>query len=252
MENNLIRTIIDKIFEPHLYEIRYTHEYAEYCIYEKENKQFCFCINFYEQKNKIQISVMSKCGKNTGSFLLNKIEELAKSIENIHYITLEDLSKIKIYDSDINLAILKILTKGESWYNSLGFFSDGYTEEKNHNEYIRNTPINNIFDFFKVPGELATKYFPEIDIKLLTKDYFNKIVPLINNNEQSKFVKDLIDKISPIIKYDRFLKKTIRYNNTNFENKNGGKKLKKRTRKIKIKKSNIKKRNQKTKGKNKT
>jgi hypothetical protein len=71
---------------------------------------------------------MSKCGKNTGSFLLNKIEELAKSIENIHYITLEDLSKIKIYDSDINLAILKILTKGESWYNSLGFFSDGYTE----------------------------------------------------------------------------------------------------------------------------
>jgi len=47
MENNLIRTIIDKIFEPHLYEIKYTHEYAEYCIYEKENKQFCFCINFY-------------------------------------------------------------------------------------------------------------------------------------------------------------------------------------------------------------
>jgi hypothetical protein len=208
-----------------------------------------------KKKNKIQISAMSKCGKNTGSFLLNKIEELAKSIENIYYITLEDLSKIKIYDSDINLAILRILMKGESWYNSLGFFSNSYTEEKNHNENIRNIPINNIFNFLQGSVELAilaTKYFPEIDINLPTKDYFNIIVPSINNNEQSKFVKELIDKISPIINYDRFLKKTIRYNNTNFENKNGGKKLKKRTRKIKIKKSNIKKRNQKTKGKNKT
>uniref|UniRef100_A0A6C0E9W4 Uncharacterized protein n=1 Tax=viral metagenome TaxID=1070528 RepID=A0A6C0E9W4_9ZZZZ len=251
MENISIRTIINKIFEPHLYDITYKNKYIphHYYITEKENNDFCFSITINE--NHIYISSISKCGKNTGSSLLSKIDELANSIENINYITLVDSSDIKIYDSNIDLAILKILTKGESWYNSLGFFSSNYKNEKDYNEKnIRNIPINNVFDLLAGPGELAklaTEYFPGIDINLPTKDYFNIIVPLINNYEQSKFLKELIDKISLIIKYDRILKKTIRYNNTNFENKNGGKKIKKRTRKIK--KSNIKKRNNKTKGK---
>jgi len=282
MENNLIRTIIDNIFMPDLYDIKYKND--DYYVTEKENNDFCFSITINE--NHIYISSISKCGKNTGSSLLSKIDELANSIENINYITLVDSSDIKIYDSDIDLAILKILTKGESWYNSLGFFSSNYKNEKLYNEKYRNTPLNELLDLCKnisikefseknknnannddnyIKMELekinknfellesnSKKFFPEIDINLLTKDYFNKIVPSINNHDQSKFVKELIDKISLIIKYDRILKKTIIDNNTKFENQNGGKKLKKRTRKIKIKKSNIKKRNQKTKGKNKT
>jgi hypothetical protein len=63
--------------------------------------------------------------------LLKIIDKLAESIPCIEFIDLQHGSAISICDEEISLRDLKILTKGESWYNSLGYKSPIYEDEKN-------------------------------------------------------------------------------------------------------------------------
>ena len=85
-------------------------------------------------QDELEIYMLSRCGI-SGSETLKKIEEYA-SRKGIKRIKLFDASEITICGKPFNLAILKILTKGESWYNSLGYRSIRYEMEKLNNEWL--------------------------------------------------------------------------------------------------------------------
>ena len=94
----------------------------------------CLICQFF--KDYIKIDKIDKCGIR-GSETLHKIEQIGIRLDNIEYICLEDDSNVEILpDIEIDLGVFKILTKGESWYNSLGYFSKNYEEEVNDNKMI--------------------------------------------------------------------------------------------------------------------
>ena len=104
------------------------------------NEESCVFVRFYD--NYIFIETLEKCGIR-GSETLHKIEQIGLRLDNILFITLEDGSSVEIYPEteyesgiSIDLGVFKILTKGESWYNSLGYFSDNYAQELQINEDI--------------------------------------------------------------------------------------------------------------------
>jgi hypothetical protein len=105
-----------------------------------------FCLKLTFKEDNISISLLEKCGI-TGSELLNKVEKLARIISKIEYIDLVDASHIEKCDYIINLALLKILTKGESWYNSLGYKSSTYDVEVANNRKFMNMDCKTFFDY---------------------------------------------------------------------------------------------------------
>ena len=104
-----------------------------------------FCLSLTIEEDNIFISMLEKCGI-TGSQSLKKVEELATIIPNIKTISLTDASSIEKCDYMINLALLKILTKGESWYNSLGYKSSTYDIEVENNRKYMNMDCKTFFD----------------------------------------------------------------------------------------------------------
>lgn len=113
--------------------------------YEKEEKTTKFCLSLTFEEDNIFISMLAKCGI-TGSQSLRNVEELARIIPNIKSISLTDASSIEKCNYMIDLALLKILTKGQSWYNSLGYKSDGYDSEVANNSKFMNMDCKTFFD----------------------------------------------------------------------------------------------------------
>ena len=211
-----------------------------------ENKiSKCVFLQFFE--NHIRIERLGKC-KLKGGETLNIIELIAKQLENISYISLEDDSTLKVFPEFeiwINLYIYKILTKGQSWYNSLHYYSDNYEQEKidnakfktmtieNFHKYINTNAINKIqynTHFEKYPSIFSVQTNKNMNVE----EFYNNIMEMINNYPNIKKVNWLeydLELIleSNIINYDATqLKKYIE--------KNGGRGLKQRKRKSKKRK----------------
>ena len=157
----------------------------------------CAFIQLFD--DHIYIELLERCGIN-GSQTIRKIEQLAVKLENISYISLEDDSTLKVYpefDIWINLYIYKILTKGQSWYNSLGYYSDNYTEEKEDNakfktmtikefqEELNTSDINNK-KYNKHLNDLLTIFSFEPDESMTVPDFYNKIMEIIGSDEPDK------------------------------------------------------------------
>jgi hypothetical protein len=129
---------------------------AEFIIYDKEKKNKC--IELYTLKDKngdyLYLNGLFKCGyqgkKNLE--LLVKYGKYLKEKHNINKIVLEDASEI--INTKIQLWLLSILSTGESWYNSLGFFSDIYEEEIPYNN---SKILMNIEDFINECISLVIK-----------------------------------------------------------------------------------------------
>lgn len=77
------------------------------------------CVVFSVKDEGLYIETLERCGI-LGSKMLEKIEEFARRT-GLTKISLYDSSSIWICDQEVDLAYLKILTKGESRYNSLGY-----------------------------------------------------------------------------------------------------------------------------------
>jgi len=112
---------MDEFFDPEIFNIE-EDEY-NYIISTKDGEQ---CLSFYIDEDTLHIDRLDKCGSN-GNTLLKLIEKYAVS-RGISFIRLDDKSKLDVKcksgeNISIDLAILKLLTKGKSWYNSLGYFS---------------------------------------------------------------------------------------------------------------------------------
>ncbi len=101
------------------------------------------CLYLMIQPEKIHIENLSKCGDYTGTNMMFRVIEYAKEVK-IPKLDLLDKSKIHLCDKAINLAYLNILTTGQSWYNSKGFISEKYNEEKANNLLVINKPFNEL------------------------------------------------------------------------------------------------------------
>lgn len=110
-----------------------------------EPEKGCAAITIDEEgPGELYVANLDKCGI-SGSETLKKIEEFAR-MSGFKKITLSDMSTIFVCKQLIDLAILKILTKGESWYNSLGYKSTNYDNEKKNNEALIKKTLNEIFN----------------------------------------------------------------------------------------------------------
>ena len=164
----------------------------------KNGRDLCLDFHFIEDEDDdgtvLYISTIFKCGE--GMPLTRKviklIEEMAKSIpappwSRVKYIKLEDGSSIHVCTVDIDLRYLKILTTGESWYNSFGYKSVNHDANVAHNAVIINKPmdelLSELFDQEYIDQKYINKFkarFPELSTDLTVKDYvtaMTKAVP---------------------------------------------------------------------------
>jgi len=177
-------------------EFNVTFENGYYKI--KNGRNLCLEFEFIEDEEDdggtvLYISKIFKCGD--GQYtrkVINMIEEMAKSIpvppwSRVKYIKLEDGSAIHVCTVDIDLRYLKILTTGESWYNSFGYKSVNHDANVAHNAVIINKPmhllLSELVDQQYFDQAYINKFkarFPELSTDLTVKEYvtaMTKAVP---------------------------------------------------------------------------
>ncbi len=115
------------------------------------------CLSFYIQDKSMYLSGLNKC-KYSGTENLEKLEIFARAIK-IEKISLVDESTISWKDIEIDLATIKILSNGQSWYNSLGYYSENHREESRKWNCIRN------LTFLDVKDSLLLLTYSEYDSK---------------------------------------------------------------------------------------
>ena len=221
----------------------------------------CAFIQLFD--DHIYIELLERCGIN-GSQTIRKIEQLAVKLENISYISLEDDSTLKVFpefDIWINLYIYKILTKGQSWYNSLDYYSDNYEQEKEDNAKFKTMTIKEFQEdvsssdinkkkYNKHLNDLIEIFSFEPEESMTVPDFYKKIMEIIGSDEpDKKRAKWLEDDLNFVLK-----SKIINYNAEKLEKRivptgdaRGEMKKMKRTRKGKKGKKNKKTRKNKTK-----
>ena len=125
-----IDEIISSVFLPEMFTINECdedHDEGYKCVEIKttENRT---CAQLQIYSDHIHINSLEKCGATTGSHMLEMIERMAERMGNINYITIGDGSNLFLCPGirGIPLATLKILTTGQSWYNSKGYISNRF------------------------------------------------------------------------------------------------------------------------------
>jgi hypothetical protein len=213
----ILKELIERVFLPSDFIVEIEEHKGEVVIKTIDGKE-CLFLNILP--NLIYIDTVQKCGV-TGTNVLKKVEQLTKLMPNINEIFLLDASKMSKCSIDIDLAIIKILTKGESWYNSLGYTSaTGDTnKEKSINEKIINMSYNNFMDNLVKDASIKKRgieLFPDADVNTSVKLYFNSIWMIINNANCDNvnmviWLKDVINRIIKmgILHYNPSLKKIV-------------------------------------------
>ena len=97
----------------------------------------------------LKISILAKCNGINGDSLLKMIDQLAASIPFVEYIKLTDRAHVMTCGVDINLAHLKILTTGTSWYNRFGYKSSDHHADVAHNAVVINGTMNQALEHAK-------------------------------------------------------------------------------------------------------
>jgi hypothetical protein len=215
-----------------------TSEYGSFKI--KNGRDLCLEFEFIEDEDDggtvLHISKIFKCGddsKYNTREMIKLIETMAKSIpappwSRVKYIQLEDGSSIHVCTADIDLRYLKILTTGESWYNSFGYKSLNHDANVAHNAVIINKPMHLLLSelvgqeyFDQKSIEKFKARFPELSTDLTVKEYvtaMSKEVPRSGTRtctkEQEKRARllfNLVDSIgrSEMLEYDFRLQKKV-------------------------------------------
>jgi hypothetical protein len=176
--------------------------YGSYKI--KNGSDLCLEFHFIEDEDDdgtvLYISKIFKCGEGMPLTreVIKLIETMAKSIpvppwSRVKYIKLEDGSSINVCAGqnssgmNIDLRYLKILTTGESWYNSFGYKSVNHDANVAHNAGIINKPMHLLLSelvgqeyFDQKSIEKFKARFPELSTDLTVKEYvtaMTKAVP---------------------------------------------------------------------------
>jgi hypothetical protein len=165
----------------------------------KNGRDVCLEFEFIEDEDEdedddgtvLYISEIFKCGdgKYNAREMIKLIEDMAKTIPDppwsrVKYIKLEDGSSINVCAGqnssgmNIDLRYLKILTTGESWYNSFGYKSLKHDANVAHNAVIINKPMHLLLSelvdqqyFDQAYIKKFKAMFPELSTDLTVKEY---------------------------------------------------------------------------------
>jgi len=183
--------------------------------YDSKTEEWEKCALVSIGEGDMHVTDVAKTSVISGKEILEGISKCAEEI-GITLISLEDVSSIDLYCQDksisFSLAVLKILTKGQSWYNSLGYKSFEYKQEVKKNKVILNTPftlyfrqmisrsdaLNNLMSSYKYVPELKfnsdnlVDQGEEILQQLIEMDEFSDL------NQLS--VKEFVTRVESIIK----------------------------------------------------
>ena len=201
---------MEAFFEPEIFDIVIDENY--YNIYTKDGKH-CLELELSLDDHSIEVYSLEKCGSN-GTFLLKKLEEYARSV-GVKEIKLGDSSSIYTNCIDesgeeisINLPYLKLLTKGQSWYNSLGYFSSHSNAEET--ERIANLPCVEAIELSKIKKKDIISQFVKIgiyspdevkskieDVKLQTRRILHRSPRLFPHANLDLSVRDYLLSILP-------------------------------------------------------
>jgi hypothetical protein len=109
----------------------------------------------YDKNNilRIYIDELNKCSL-SGSKILENLELLCDSFaKEIEYIEFSDASNVNLFNNEsysIELSTLRILSRGESWYNSLGYYSnDNISDRQSWNILREKTGIIDLLHTLK-------------------------------------------------------------------------------------------------------
>lgn len=227
-----IREIFDRVFPSNNFTIKQTNDF--FLIETLDGKE---CLQLIIRPPVIYVHQIQKCGIK-GDEILQKIDELAKQMPNITSLSLLDGSEISKCGTDLDLATIKILTKGESWYNSKGYISANFDKEKKQHAEIMNSVFDAFVDNFRNSASIkkrCAELFPELDMKTTVQTYFTGILDIINREDcdKSKLKIQLLKEITDMLQrkevYNRTLEKKV--------NKTKGGKTKRRRRRTKKRKS---------------
>ena len=141
--NTDIETAVINVFSDTEYNVIFSNVVFFSCTISTKDKTKCLTLDFYT--HFIEIRTLDKCGK-SGTDSLSKVYQLAKLLPNIKYIELFDGSTISKCGFEIRLAYIKILTTGQSWYNSHGYFSRNYEAEFENNKIKINMKLTDFLD----------------------------------------------------------------------------------------------------------
>ena len=95
-----------------------------------------WCSTFFIKEKTLYIDHLNKCNEKSGKENLDNIINYGKYLKShniIDKIELEDNSRIQIMKYSFSLSLLSILSSGISWYNSFGFISENFEDEKRYN-----------------------------------------------------------------------------------------------------------------------
>jgi len=158
--------------------------------------------------NYIEVDSLKKCNK-TGKTVLQDIESFAKE-RGISEIKLADDSHIILCGHKISLALLNILSKNRSWYNSMGFFSDHSSLEETENKKILQMPMN---DFLSRIQDFIS---PEISkLKSQNLKYGDpveklKMFEMVDNAIKTKMFSSIISTDATVMQYFSHLQNKMR------------------------------------------
>ena len=159
-------------------------------------RRICIDMRIVSEKGKLvcEVDHLYKCDTSTlygqqvtTKKLMNALIDMAREI-GIKSVTLTDASYKFICGKDISLRIFYILKKGISWYNSLGFFSENFENEKIHNEHIRNKKLGEYKTKLLENSEEESKFWRS-NMELY-KDEFSEKNFLENNEFFKKIMSD--------------------------------------------------------------
>jgi hypothetical protein len=161
----------------------------------------------------MHIERLTSCTPISGAEIIRRYILLARKLE-LHIITLDDESEIYFPRSHygkercaVNLSILRILQKGESWYESLGFVSSTSQAERVQNEEVRHMPFGTFVERL-VEKELEGK-IDSIKRKCQLDNNTSQQNKEIANAKKKKSEVDGLMDIFPEIKEDIPVKEAI-------------------------------------------
>lgn len=151
LSRTTIESLLKKIFGEK-YRIEYEPSFPNmYSVYISEKRCVQFSIHLDKAPPEIHIDYLDNCrpmdeteakigtGSHTIQLLIDFTRELRKikGFEHTELIVKIDASRLYIHGNAFPLNVLYVLTKGMSWYNSLGFYENNYeTNYENSLTYI--------------------------------------------------------------------------------------------------------------------
>jgi hypothetical protein len=230
-DTELIETNIRKIFDESIFQIEFMRTPIVLNVIisnKKDNDKSCLILRVNIRDKIIRIDSLDRCyvgNEGKGNAMIRKVNDLALSLPEYNSIKLIDGSHITLCDTIIvKLAYLKMLTKGMSWYNSHGYFSENHDAEIRHNNSLITSKIHKIpalREILKVDD--SDSEFPKVKPTDTVQAYVSRMLKSIESansssettkcgkvqNKKANNLKNVVELLSPLLMYDNKLTKTV-------------------------------------------